>query len=309
MLLLGGVLPLEARAIDNVDLSKKGSLLITFCYGDEPMVGAEFFLYRVAAMDEYCHFTATEQFREGTRHVDLNKMEQAGWEALAGKLAMEARADTIPADRSGVTDETGKIRFGDLELGLYLVFSAPHTQNHATFQHLPVLIAVPNRNQDPDKGDIDTWHYNVTLNGKPVEAKDALKVIKIWEDDDDAAHKRPDKLTIELLRDGSVFDSIQLPVDGKWEYVWENLEYGPVWTVREDTDELDENRYECGDPVRDDKGTQYIIWTITNTYVPPPEPKLPQTGQLWWPVPLLLSAGLLCILVGMLRRRGEKHEA
>jgi hypothetical protein len=30
--------------------------------------------------------------------------------------------------------------------------------------------------------------------------------------------------------------------------------------------------------------------------------KLPQTGQVWWPVPLLGIAGLLCIVLGVLRR-------
>jgi LPXTG-motif cell wall-anchored protein len=37
---------------------------------------------------------------------------------------------------------------------------------------------------------------------------------------------------------------------------------------------------------------------------PPPEkPKLPQTGQLWWPIPMLVCAGLLLIIIGLLRRR------
>jgi LPXTG-motif cell wall-anchored protein len=30
--------------------------------------------------------------------------------------------------------------------------------------------------------------------------------------------------------------------------------------------------------------------------------KLPQTGQVWWPVPILGIAGLLCIILGVLRR-------
>ncbi len=32
-------------------------------------------------------------------------------------------------------------------------------------------------------------------------------------------------------------------------------------------------------------------------------PTLPQTGQLWWPVPMLLAAGLFLILLGLLRGR------
>ena len=36
--------------------------------------------------------------------------------------------------------------------------------------------------------------------------------------------------------------------------------------------------------------------------------KLPQTGQLWWPVPLLICAGLGCIAVGLFRRREDRDE-
>lgn len=38
--------------------------------------------------------------------------------------------------------------------------------------------------------------------------------------------------------------------------------------------------------------------------------RLPQTGQLWWPVPVLLLAGLLLVIVGaVMRRRGRRQEA
>ncbi len=37
-------------------------------------------------------------------------------------------------------------------------------------------------------------------------------------------------------------------------------------------------------------------------------PKLPQTGQLWYPVPILFFAGLLLFIIGFLARSGDKHE-
>ena len=44
----------------------------------------------------------------------------------------------------------------------------------------------------------------------------------------------------------------------------------------------------------------------------PPSPgggkKLPQTGKLWWPVPVLACAGLGCIAVGLFRRREARDE-
>ena len=40
----------------------------------------------------------------------------------------------------------------------------------------------------------------------------------------------------------------------------------------------------------------------------PPEETLPNTGQLWWPVPTLIAAGLCLIMLGLLRRRGWENE-
>lgn len=50
--------------------------------------------------------------------------------------------------------------------------------------------------------------------------------------------------------------------------------------------------------------------TTPPTTKPPQKPsQLPQTGQLWWPVPVLICAGLACIVVGLIRRRREQDEA
>lgn len=44
----------------------------------------------------------------------------------------------------------------------------------------------------------------------------------------------------------------------------------------------------------------------TTETTPPTDEKLPQTGQLWWPVPLLLSSGLGCMVMGFARRRQDE---
>ena len=44
---------------------------------------------------------------------------------------------------------------------------------------------------------------------------------------------------------------------------------------------------------------------LTNT---PERQKLPQTGLLWRPVPVLAAAGLLPLILGMLLRRKNDHD-
>ena len=52
-----------------------------------------------------------------------------------------------------------------------------------------------------------------------------------------------------------------------------------------------------------------VTLTVTNTAKEQEEPvlpeELPSTGQLWWPAPVLLSLGLVCVLIGLLRRRKQ----
>ena len=45
----------------------------------------------------------------------------------------------------------------------------------------------------------------------------------------------------------------------------------------------------------------------TPTTTPAPRP-LPQTGQLWWPVPVLVCGGLFLVLIGVVKRRSSKDE-
>ncbi|MCB6993326.1 hypothetical protein LI177_07525 [bacterium 210820-DFI.6.37] len=40
----------------------------------------------------------------------------------------------------------------------------------------------------------------------------------------------------------------------------------------------------------------------------PGETRLPQTGQLWWPVPLFAAAGLTLFVIGWILRRNDQYE-
>ena len=53
------------------------------------------------------------------------------------------------------------------------------------------------------------------------------------------------------------------------------------------------------------------IFTVTNTCSRPGthhNTRLPQTGQLWWPVPVLLAGGLVLVIIGLVRRREDDYE-
>ncbi len=48
--------------------------------------------------------------------------------------------------------------------------------------------------------------------------------------------------------------------------------------------------------------------TPTPTPTPTPPPNIPNTGQLWWPVPLLLCGGLLFVVIGFMLSTRKKSD-
>ena len=136
------------------------------------------------------------------------------------------------------------------------------------------------------------------------------KVLKIW-DENGYEIDLPKEVTVDLLKDGEVFDTVTLNADNLWRYTWEELDAGCNWSVVE----REMKDYSVS------VTREGITFVITNTYnpddpdpkptptptpppdKPPEDPKLPQTGQLWWPVPMLVCAGMLLIIIGLLRRR------
>ncbi len=119
-------------------------------------------------------------------------------------------------------------------------------------------------------------------------------VLKVWKNDGAHLEERPAEVQAALLCNGEVYEVVVLNEENGWTYCWTGLDGEMEWTVEEYT-VLD--KYTSS--VTQD-GSTFII---TNTYS-----DIPQTGQLWWPVPMLLALGLGMIVVGLVRRRGAEYE-
>lgn len=80
-------------------------------------------------------------------------------------------------------------------------------------------------------------------------------------------------------------------------YTYDSRVYTVTFEVIEKNGELISTR-----TMKDNEGNDYSLVEFTNKFGPPPV-HIPQTGVLWWPVPVLLSAGLIFIMIGVVRRR------
>lgn len=80
------------------------------------------------------------------------------------------------------------------------------------------------------------WVYNTELfckyDSEIVPNQVVRKVQKVWEDDGNEK-KRPQSISVQLLENGKVVDTVVLNRDNNWEYTWKNLDGGSVWQVVE----------------------------------------------------------------------------
>ena len=296
------VLPVNALAAGSIDLNHAHSLTVTAVFDGTPISGMQFDAYLIATVDESGELPVLDRYEEYADDLDIRGKNDEGWQEMAQILAREIMLDsTLEPTCSAVTDADGVAVFSEIPMGLSLVLGSTMEKDGYVYSTSPFFVMLPEQDLSSN-----TWNYDVVANAKPGQepAKEDYEVIKVWKDD---CHKdqRPQSITINLICDGEVYDTITLPHNGAWRYTWEDLETNHQWTVTEET--VDGYR----DPEIRQEGNTFIITNTCSKPTPPPKPdkpSLPQTGQLWWPVPVLIAAGLLFVVIGLVRRRGTIDE-
>lgn len=81
-----------------------------------------------------------------------------------------------------------------------------------------------------------SMEYKFAMTNQTVLNKITVK--KIWEDNADAAGIRPETITMRLLQEGKVIDTVQLSEENNWTHSWEKLEIGlgklkEIYSVKE----------------------------------------------------------------------------
>lgn len=297
------LLPANVFAAEAIDTGKDVTLTIEYRHEGKGIPDAEFLIYQAGTVDAYGKITLIAPF--ASYPVSTEGLTKEGWNALALTLAGYVQRDKLPALDSGKTSADGKLKFPSsssvvMKPGLYLVIGKSCTVDHYVYAASPFMAFLPG-----DDAANNTWKYDMTVTAKyeRQEEKISRKVLKIW-DDKGYEDKRAKEISVQLLRDGQVYETVTLTKDNGWRYTWNDLPARYTWTIAEK--EL------TGYTVK--VGQEGITYTIKNTYIPPktpPEepgkpPRIPTTGQLWWPVPLFGIAGLIFLLTGILRRKRER---
>ncbi len=239
---------------------------------------------------------------------------------------------------SGVSDASGKTYYKGLKLGVYYVLSDKVVKGDYTHSFVNFVYPVPILQMSKDSAQIEV-NYNPEVSPKKSKIENTVMthchILKRWNDSGNS-DKRPSFVTFEIYCDDELMKTVELSDANNWYFEWEN-EGVHSYKVKE----IAAGAGYVGDIQIFQDGTHFQF-ICTNTYTPPETPpgnppetpetppetpgipdlpevlgalrdlpevlgarRLPQTGQLWWPLPVLVIAGVLLIVKGI-RKNNSK---
>lgn len=159
----------------------------------------------------------------------------------------------------------------------------------------------------------------------------SFTVKKVWIDDNDSYLARPVNVTVDLFRDGELYDTVVLDEASDWQYRWNTLDTDAEWRVLErnipvkyavlvdynSKQFLIKNSYapdifiDGGEYLKTTTNSAAVSTTSTTVSAATTTQTsgLPQTGQLWWPVFPLVLGGMVLICIGiLLKKKNNKNE-
>ena len=183
-----------------------------------------------------------------------------------------------------VADGSGTVLFDGLKCGVYLITAEELAPGFKSF--VPFIYFLPYFDKT-----VNNWSYDGTAVPKiSYQAPVSVSVRKIWNDD---GKDRPSEITVQLKNENGVFDTVKLSDANNWRYQWDGLDSSLNWNVVEINIPL---KYKATYSVT---GNDF---TITNT------DQLVQTGQLDWPIPVLIFAGVLLLGAGVVLKISSRRE-
>jgi hypothetical protein len=263
--------------------------------------------------------------------VSLADLSSSAIQEAANTLENYAEIDGISPVASGKTDENGEAVFGNLEKGLYLISGESVTIDDVIYTPAAALVEI----SADENGSYDLSVYPKFELNQPEPAPSEYSVKKIWSGDSDLS-VRPDSVTVDIYNGETLAETVTLDESNDWSYSWTSADSEAEWRVEEQVPEgytvvyredgaafEIENTYQTTDssvpdssipdssaPDSSTPDTSSDTGTDSNAISSTPDTsstpgttsstpeKIPQTGQLWWPVPILSAAGIVLVAIG-----------
>lgn len=257
VIMIFSLLPTSLFAAGSLDTSRPVSLTVAYLNAETPIKKANFRLYHFATLHTNGDCVLTEAFASSGIEMIEGKND-AAWMEVTTALHGYVQLNDIEATASGKTDDNGKVLFTEIPQGLYLVVGDTVKQGNRRYTAEPFVISLPTMSAQSG-----AWTYDLEVNPKFTSKKTennvntiTRRVVKVW-NDEGFAFKRPESISVVLMKDGEAYDSVELNAANNWRYEWNHLNENYTWTIAEE--EVPENYTMKASKVG-------ITYTITNTY-------------------------------------------
>ena len=282
--------PLSVKAVTPLDPDAEASLTLHYQKEGTAFSNLQIGIYRVAEAYPDGSFQLIEPYVSYPINIhDITMQDQ--WNHVVQTLSAYIVADHITPDYEATTDENGAVCFSGLDTGLYFVREVVAENTSGTYIFNQFMVYVPTPQQD------GTYIYAVEANPKCTNfvPKNQYSVTKLWQDGGDQ-YFRPKEVTVDIFRDGVLYETQILNADNNWSYTWYvSDEEHSVWTVTERT--VPDN-YKV---TIQQNGSHF---SIINTR--PTTPDIPQTGDSFTPllwIVLMCFSGIMLVIFGIYSRR------
>lgn len=257
--------------------------------------------------DKEKQYVRTDKFALEHCPVQLDFEDASRWKEMAETLEIYVHRDHLTPIQTGKTDLNGRLKFENLEEGIYLVIGEIKTNGQNSY--IPdALLAVLEETENSGGQLVLRPKYRekteVPKSGSKrdhdhTSEKIRRKAVKIWEEGE-----HPGQAVAQLLRDGEIVKRAVLSEKNQWNHQWENLSSDYSWTVAEEVPEgylvsiCQEGETFLMTNRRAGKGTeerQNVEEDVPEEKDQKKPEKLPQTGILWFPVWISGIAGILIL--------------
>lgn len=189
-------------------------------------------LYKVADFTDGSRtkIKMTSEFSDFDLNVQdiLTSMEA---EDAAKSCSEFINANSLAPIQEAKTDIDGKTIFTGIDDGIYLIVQNQTDPKDYEFTSTPFFVQVPYTDKD---GKVI---YQVTTQPKNdiiYPSNDLeVSVVKLWKDNNNRDHTRPDSIEVGLYGDGELIDTVTLSDINNWSNIWDGLSKDVVWDVQE----------------------------------------------------------------------------
>ena len=219
------LVPLEVFATETAP-STKGTLTLTYSKEGVSFADLDIKIHRIAEIADDGTFKKLSPY--DSYPISLTDISsQIEWAEIATTFRGYIQADAIEPYMVQKTDAEGNAVFSDIEKGLYLIEGLSVQENNYVYTFFDFMMTMP----DSEGNNIITAKPKSDMNELTYK-KNTYSVMNLWQDEGHSQN-RPHSVSVDILKDGKVSDSVILNSTNNWRYTFETSDYESVFSVVE----------------------------------------------------------------------------